>query len=133
MAVTTATTVDVAQVLSAALADVDGVRVDWYVSDKSRPPVAVIGLPSIDWQDPESGFCWATWEFPVTIVTARNSDRDAQTELSRLVRDIANALNDYDTAGTGVAFIATLDARPTAATISGQELPAYQMRVQVRA
>ena len=131
MAVTQAQTVDVAQVLSAALAGVDGLRTDWYVSDKSRPPVAVIGLPTIDWQDPDSGFCWATWEYPVTIITARNNDRDAQTELSRLVRDAANALSGPTP--EGVFDIRLLDARPTTATISGQELPAYLVRVQVRA
>ena len=133
MAVTTVQTVDVSLVLAQALASVEGLRVEWFAADKSRPPVAVIGQPTIDWQDPASGFCWATWEFPVLLVTARNSDREAQLELSRLVRDVANAINDYPLAGTGVAFIAALDARPTIATISGQELPGYNLRVQVRA
>lgn len=133
MVVTTAQTIDVAQVLSASLAGIDGLRVDWYVADKTRPPCAVIGLPAIDWQDPDSGFCWATWEFPILVVTGRNNDRDAQTELSRLVCEVANALDQADLTGTPVQWVAALDARPTLATISGQELPAYQLRVQVRA
>lgn len=133
MAVTAAQTVDVAQVLAAALAAVENLRVEWYAADKARPPAAVIGQPSIDWQDPDSGFCWASWEFPVLLVTARASDREAQVDLSRLVRDVAVALNEYPTAGTGVSWIACLDARPTTATVSGQELPAYIVRVQVRA
>lgn len=133
MAVTTRQTVDVSLVLAEALAGVEGLRVEWYISDKARPPVAVIGQPSIDWQDPESGFCWATWEYPVLLVTARTSERDAQVELSRLVRDTAGALDNFPTAGTGVEFISPLDARPAIATISGQELPAYNLRVQVRA
>lgn len=133
MAVTEQTTVDVAQVLSAALVGVDGARVEWYVADKSRPPVIVIGLPTIDWQDPESGFCWATWEFPLLVVTTRANDRAAQVELATLVRDVANALNDFNTSGSGVFYVAALDAHPTVATIGGQELPAYNVRVQVRA
>jgi hypothetical protein len=132
MAVTAVQAVDVSQVLATLLADVDGLRVEWFVSDKSRPPVAVIGLAAIDWQDPDAGFCFGTFEVPVTIITARSNDRDAQLELSRLVRDVANALN---TAGDvpGVFSIDLLDARPTIATISGQELPGYLVRVRVRA
>jgi hypothetical protein len=132
MAVTAAQSVDVSQALATLLADVDGLRVEWYVADKSRPPVAVIGLPYIDWQDPDSGFCWATFEVPITIITARSNDRDAQVELSRLVRDVANALN---TPGVvpGIFSIDLLDARSGTASIAGQELPAYNMRVRVRA
>jgi hypothetical protein len=131
MAVTDATTLDVSLVLSAALADIQGLRVMAYVADASRPPVAIIGQPAIDWADPEAGFCWATWEYPITIITARNSDKEAQAELARLVRDVANALKGPEPAG--VFSIQPLDARPTTATISGQELPAYVVRVQVRA
>lgn len=132
MAVSTAQTVDVSQVLASLLADVEGLRTEWYVSDRSRPPLCVIGLPVIDWQDASAGFCHARWEFPVTIVTARNNDRDAQVELSRLVRDVANALNDAEEP-PGVLSIELLDARPTTATVAGQELPAYLLRCQVRA
>lgn len=131
MAVSTAQTVDIAQVLAGALVGVDGLRIEPYVSDKSRPPVAVIGLPFIDFQDSASGFCFARWEFPITIVTARNQDRDAQSELSRLVRDVANALTGPTP--EGVFDIQLLDARPATAAISGIELPAYNVRVQVRA
>lgn len=133
MAVTDRTTVDVAPVLAEALANVAGMRVEWYASDKARPPVAVIGLPVIDWADPEAGFCWATWEFPILVVTARNSDKEAQIELARLVRDCALALEHADLAGSGLFSVALMDARPTAATIGGQDLPAYNMRIQVRA
>jgi hypothetical protein len=131
MAVSTAQTMDVTEVLADLIGDVEGLRVEAYVADKLRPPVAVVGLPVITWNDPEAGFCWATWEVPVTVVTARNTDRDAQTELSHFVRDIAVALNHE--AVDGIFMIQMLDARPTTATISGQELPAYLMRVQVRA
>lgn len=131
MAVTTSETVDVAEVLAGLLADVDGLRVEPYVSDKSRPPVAVIALPRIDWNDPDAGFCWASWDFPVTIITSRNNDRDAQSELSRLVRDVANALTHPTV--DGVHDVTPLTAEPTTATIAGQELPAYLVRVRVLA
>lgn len=131
MAVTTAATVDVSQALSACLAGVDGLRVDWFISDKSRPPCAIIGLPTIIWNDPESTFCWASWEYPISVVTARNSEREAQQELSRLVREVAAALSGPTP--EGVFDIQLLDARPNTVSISGQELPAYLVRVQVRA
>ncbi len=132
MAVTTAQTLDIAQVLADLLAGVEGLRVEQYVADKSRPPVAVIGQPDINFQDPDSGFCWASWEFPITIITARNNDRDAQRELSRLVRDVVNALTHPTV--DDVYDITCLDARPiTTALIAGQELPAYLVRCLVRA
>lgn len=131
MAVTTAQTIDVARVLAEALGDVDGLRVEWYPADKARPPVALVALAEIDYQDPEAGFCHATYTFPVTIVTARNNDRDTVTELYRLVGEVALALEHAD--GTGVFDISPLDARPTTVTINGQELPAYTVRVQVHA
>lgn len=133
MAITAAQTVDIAPVLAELLADIDGLRVEPYVSDTSRPPCAVIALPRIDWADPEAGFCWASWDFPITIITARNSARDAQADLSRLVRDVANALSHQQSAGDGIHDIQMLTGDPTTATIAGQELPAYLLRVRVLA
>jgi len=131
MAVTTAQTVDVAQALAVLLEGIGGLRVEPYVSDKSRPPVAVIALPRLRFDDPEAGFCFAAWEFPITIITARNQDRSAQEELSRLVRDVCNALMHPPAAGIG--DVAPIAADPTTATIAGQELPAYIVRVRVLA
>lgn len=131
MAVTTTQTTDVAQALGTALGAVTGLRTTWYVSDASRPPVAVIGQPDIDYTDQTAAFCNALWTFPVTIVVARNNDRDAQSDLSRYVNEVAIALRDANP--DGVFSIEPLDARPTTVTISGQELPAYEMRVAVRA
>lgn len=131
MAVTGTETVDVAGVLAGLLGDVPGLRVEPYVSDKSRPPCAVIALPRIVWNDPDAGFCWAAWEFPIVIVTARNNDRDAQAELSRLVRDVANALDH--TPVDGVHDIQLMTGDPNPVTIAGQELPGYIVRVRVLA
>jgi hypothetical protein len=97
MAVTEAQTADVAQVLAEILGGVEGLRTSWWLADNSRPPVAILGQPSIDYVDPESPFCFATWDFPVVIVVNRGSgggERDAQRELSRLVSACALALSN---------------------------------------
>lgn len=133
MAVTNATTTDVSQALKACLADISGLRVEAYVADKARPPVAIIPLPLIDWQDPEAGFCWAAWEYPIAVVTSRANDQEAQAELAQFVRDVAWALDHADLSGTGLALIQLLDARPQAITLNGQELPGYIIRVRVHA
>lgn len=131
MAVPLTQTVDVAEALVTALGAVEGLRTTWYVSDASRPPVAVIAQPDIDYVDSTGGFCLAVWTFPVTVVVTRNNDRDAQRDLSRYVNEVALALRDANP--DGVFSIEPLDARPTTVSIGGQELPAYEMRVAVRA
>lgn len=130
MAVTTAQTVDVAQVLGSLLETVDGLRPYWYVSDTVRPPAAVIGQPDIDFADAQSGFCAATWTFPVTLITSRANDREAQTDMSRLLMLIVAALAEPV---PGVFSVEPQDARPSAVTVAGQELPAYQMNIRIRA
>jgi hypothetical protein len=130
MAVTTAQTVDISQALAGLLENVDGLRTYWHVSDATRPPACVIGLPSIDWLDQASGFCRATWTFPLTLVVTRNNDRDAQLQLSRLVMEIANALKPDV---PGIFSIEPQDARPTTVTVSGVDQPGYQISVRVRA
>lgn len=133
MAVTTATTTDVAAVLGGILDDAlaTDCRVYYYVADKFRPPGVVIGLPDIDYTDSGSGFCFARWEFPLTIVLSRSNDKDAQEALASLTSRVAVALNDAEPAE--VFSIEPLDARPATATVAGQDLPAYTMRVAVRA
>jgi hypothetical protein len=131
MAVSTQEIVDVAQALEGLLEGIDGLRVVWFVSDASRPPFANIGLPDIDYADQNSGFCAARWEFPVTLVVTRSNDRQSQRDLSRLLAEIVTTLNDADI--EGVFSITPLDARPTTATVGGQDLPGYTLRVAVRA
>lgn len=132
MAVTAAQTADVAQVLEEIIAGVDGLRVSWWLSDASRPPVAVIAQPEIDYGDAEAPFCFAVWTFPVAIVVNRNQDRDAQRDLSRLVAEVAVALNQAEPPA-GVFDITPITARPTTVAVAGQDLPAYELRVRVRA
>jgi hypothetical protein len=132
MAVTTAQTADVAQVLADIIGTVEGLRVTWWISDAARPPVAVIAQPEIDYTDPEAPFCFARWTFPVAIVVERANDRDAQRKLSAFVAAVAVALNDADPPD-GVFDITPLTARPSTVAVAGTDLPAYELRVRVRA
>ncbi len=104
----------------------------WWVSDASRPPVAIIAQPSIDYADTDAPFCFASWTFGIAIVVNRSNDREAQRELSRLVNEVALAIDTAD-APAGVFDIAALDARPSVVSIAGTDLPAYELRVRVRA
>lgn len=132
MAVTTNQTADVAQVLADIIGTVAGLRVASYVSDAARAPVAIIAQPEIDYGDSEAPFCFAVWTFPVAIVVNRNQDRDAQRDLSRYVTEAAVALDQAEPPA-GIFDITPLTARPSTVTVAGQELPAYELRVRVRA
>ena len=130
MALTTVSTVDVAEVLSALLSGIDGLRVYSYVPDTVRVPCAVVMQPDIDFADPESAFCAATWVFPVNLVVSRANERQAQKDMSQLLLDIVTALGaDVP----GVHSIEPLDARPITVTVNGQDQPGYILRVRVRA
>lgn len=134
MAVSTATTVDIASELETLLNGVDGLRVWRFVADSFRPPGAVIAMPSIDYADPDAGFCSATWTFGVSIIVARGSgggERAAQDLLARLVSDVAQVLNDAVV--DGWFSVDVLTATPTSIDVSGQSLPAYNLAVRVRA
>lgn len=131
MAAPTATTVDVSQGLALALAGVDGLRVYDHAADIARVPCLVIQLPTIDYADPSGGFCQAVWSFPLLILVARNNDTAAQAALASFVNQVALAL--WGAEVEGLASIEPQLAVPTVATLNGQELPAYTLRVQVRA
>jgi hypothetical protein len=132
MAATTAQTTDVAGVLAGLIESVEGLRVYPYVADTVRPPAAVIGQPSLDFADQSGGFCTAIWLFPVTLITTRSSERAAQAEMSKLLLDVVTALGGD--APDGVASVEPLDARPLpGVAVNGQELPAYQLNIRIRA
>lgn len=127
-------TTDVTSAMAELLADVPGARTYSYVSDKTRPPTGggavIIGLPELDFNDSQSGFCACTWSFPITILVARDQDRQAQTQLSRLIFDVVHALSvDVD----GIFSIEPLDARPGTTDLGGTPLPSYLLNVRVRA
>lgn len=135
MPVTTTQTLDLAQVLGDLLAPVEDLRVYFYVADTVRPAsnggAAVIMQPSVDYRDPAAAFCAATWTFPLLLLVPRNNDRDAQRTLSRLLQQVTSTLGDA--AVPGVFSIDPVDANPTTATVSGQDLPGYAITVRVRA
>lgn len=132
MAMTTSTIADVSQVLAEVIGTVEGLRTAWYIADNSRPPCAVLSQPTITYDDPETPFCFGTYEYSVVIVVNRSSDRDAQSDLARFVSETARVLNDA-VPPDGVFSIEPLSASPTTVTLGGQELPAYQLRARVRA
>jgi hypothetical protein len=113
------------------LAAVPDVRIYAYVADASRVPFIVIGQPSADYQDVDAGFCRATWEFPVTVVTARNNDQVSQAALLDGLDAVVDALSSDPPAG--VFSVEPIDASPLTASVNGQDLPAYTLRVRVRA
>jgi hypothetical protein len=121
---------DVAGVLAELLEDVPNLRVYAYVADSVRPPAAVVGQPTLDFNDPDSAFCAATWNFPITVMTTRSNDREAQSAMSRLLLDIVNALGEPV---PGILDIQPIDARPVPVTVSGQELPGYLLNIRIRA
>src|SRR5262245_56924983 len=124
MALTVTQSVDVSQALASVLDDVDGLRAYWFVADTVRPNACVIGQPDIDYGDTMSGMCAATWTYPLTIITSRSDDRQAQQTMSRLLADVVAAIGAADVAG--VLSMEPIDARPlTGVTVNGQELPAY--------
>jgi ABC-type sugar transport system substrate-binding protein len=120
-----------AKALASMLGAVPDVRIYSYVADASRVPFIVVGQPTADFQDAEAGFCRATWEFPVTVVTARNTDAASQAALLNAVDATVDALAAEPP--SGVFSVDPLDARPITASVGGQDLPAYQLRVRVRA
>jgi hypothetical protein len=132
MAGITQQTTDVAGVLQGLIeAGVPGLRVYPFIADTVRPPAAVIGQPALDFTDASSGFCRATWTFPVTLITTRSNERAAQAEMSKLLLDVVTALGGD---APSVLSIEPLDARPLpGVAVNGQDLPAYQLNVRIRA
>lgn len=131
MAVTTATAVDVSKGLADALAGIDGLRVYPRVADIARVPCVVVQLPTIDYADPSGTFCSAVWTFPLLVIVARTQDVQGQAELSTYTNQVALALRDAEV--PGVQGIEPQMALPSSVLLNGQELPAYSLRVLVRA
>lgn len=131
MSVTAVRLSDVAKALAAMLDDVDGLRVYPFVPDNFRPPGVLVAMPAINFQDTQSGFCRASWTFPLTLIVSRNSEREAQDALSRLLSDIVVALDARPP--DGLFSVEPLDATPSSISVNGTDLPAYNLRVQVRA
>jgi hypothetical protein len=130
MATTTQQTVDVAAEIARLLRTVPDLRVHEFVVDTARPPCVVLGQPSLDFVDPGAGFCMATWDFPVNIITARNDAVAAQREMSQMLLDIVAALGaDVP----GIFSIQPQEARPQTVVVNGQELPSYLLTLRVRA
>lgn len=66
--------------LGANLASVSGLRVSTYIPDDISPPVAVISAPSITY-DTAFRDGLHTFDFNVTVIVGRTSERNAQGRL----------------------------------------------------
>lgn len=136
MAVTTAHALDLSQVLAEILEPIAGLRLYWYVADTVRPATnggaLVVMQPTVDYLDQASAFCSATWTYPLTLLVARNNDRDAQLMLSRLLQEVTAALGTA-VPPNGILSIDPVDARPTVVNLSGTDLPGYAITVRIRA
>ena len=104
--------------LAGMLEPITDLRVYAYVADTFRPPGVVIAQPDVDFADGQSGYCRATWMYPLTIVVSRSNDREAQSDLSRLLLEVARALDS--TPPPGVFSVEPLDGHPTTANVAGQ-------------
>jgi hypothetical protein len=135
MAVSTNTSTDLAEVIVGILDDLSGVRAYAYISDLVRPPTTgaaiVVAQPTIDYEDTLSGFCSATWIFPVTLVVARGDAQSAQRALSQYLHLVTTTLATANP--PDVQVIEPVDARPTTVTVSGVEQPGYVIQVRIRA
>lgn len=131
MATTETQTMDLAQAIVDVLNEIDGLRAYAYVADTVRPPAVVVAQPSVDYLDNLSGFCSATWTFPLTLVVGRNNDRDAQVALSGFLQQVTSTLAAADV--PGVAEIEPVSANPITVSVSGVEQPGYSIDVRVRA
>jgi hypothetical protein len=131
MAVGTAVGIDIASVLEELVGSVEGLRAYRYVADNFRPPGAVIALPTIDYDDPAAPFGASSWSYPIAVIVSRNQDRAAQDALARMLAEVVAVVDGANVAG--VISVDVISATPAALTVSGQELPAYNVRVRVRA
>lgn len=123
---------DLAAALATALADVEGVRVHTYPPDAFQPPGIVIGLPTLSWEG-ERTFEALNWEFPISLIVPRLTDRQVVADLGALLTAVAAALGEDPTLGGVAEYSRLLDASPTAITVGSTDLPGYTVRVQILA
>jgi hypothetical protein len=122
---------DIAEALAGALSVIPDVRVYAWMPDTFNAPGIVVGQPAMDWEGDGRTFQNISWEFPVAVVVLRNTDREAQAALYRLVEAVADVLaEDHDLGGL-VQTSRLLNASPTTVTTNGQELPAYALAIRI--
>lgn len=131
MATSDTTTADVATALADALRSIPDLRVYQWVADQARPPFVLLALPTIDYLDTSTGFCYARWDVPASVVVSRSSDRQAQDDLSKLVTAVVTTLDGWEFAD--LFSVEPVDARPQGVAVNGQDLPGYLVTIRVRA
>jgi hypothetical protein len=122
---------EIAEALATALSVIPDVRTYAWMPDSFSPPGIVVGQPSMDWEGDQRTFCNIAWEFPLTVAVLRNTDREAQAALYRVVEAIGDVLSEDHDLGGHVQTSRLLNANPVIISSSGQEFPAYVITVRV--
>lgn len=73
-----------AEALQTALATIPGLRVVEYIPDSLNPPMAMVSLNSVQYHN-TFGIGSPQYNFVVSVIVARSSDRIAQRRLSEFV------------------------------------------------
>jgi hypothetical protein len=122
---------DIAEALAAALAVIPDVRTYAYGPDNFLPPGISVQQPTMNWESGSRTFCAIQWTYPLLVAVARNSEREAQASLYRLVEAISDVLaEDHDLGGL-VQTARLTTASPATVTSNGQEYPGYSLTVEV--
>jgi hypothetical protein len=123
----------VADALGMVLKEVPGLRVHAYLPDTFTPPGIVVGQPTVDFANPDAAFCWAVWDYPLTLVVARSSDRVAQQDLLNHLRGVVSALRANPTLSGNARTSQVTTATPGTVEVNGTALPMYSIAVSVYA
>jgi hypothetical protein len=122
---------DIAEALTASLSVIPGVRIYAYGPDNFLPPGIAVQQPSMNWDTQNRTFDAIQWTFPLLVAVARNSEREAQASLYRLVEAISDVLAEDHDLGGHVQTARLTTASPATVTSNGQEYPGYSLTVEV--
>jgi hypothetical protein len=122
---------EIAEALAATLSAIPDIRIYAYGPDNFLPPGIAVQQPTMTWETQNRTFGAIQWTFPLLMAVARNSEREAQNSLYRLVEAVSDVLaEDHDLRGT-VQTARLTTASPATVTSSGQEYPGYSLTVEV--
>jgi len=122
---------DISEALAAALSVIPDVRVYAYGPDSFLPPGIAVQQPTMNWEAGNRTFSAIQWTYPLLVAVARNSEREAQASLYRLVEAISDVLaEDHDLGGV-VQTARLTTASPATVTSNGSDYPGYSITIEV--
>ena len=122
---------DIAAALASALSVIPDVRTYAYGPDTFLPPGIAVQQPSMNWEAGNRTFDAITWQFPLLVAVPRNTEREAQASLYRLVEAISDVLAEDHDLGGFVETARLLNASPATVTSNGQDYPGFALTVEV--